>query len=114
MLNTDGTFEQFDNRIYGIRAAIKNLRSYFNSGANTIDSIIERWTSGDPDRVGRENYKKYVSRVSGEPRDRPLSWNFENAISMIQPMALWENGLTSGNGSGGITVEDFTTAWNLI
>ncbi|MEO6498293.1 MAG: hypothetical protein ABIN95_04740, partial [Mucilaginibacter sp.] len=40
--NTDGAFEQFTTYVYGIRAMIKNLLSYYRDGLNTVERIIYR------------------------------------------------------------------------
>lgn len=108
--NSDGKFEQFTNRIWGIRAAILNMRTRINGGANTIDKLITVWTSGEP-RNDQVNYINYVSEVSGIPKDRVISFNRNDVIRLIQPMALYENGPSK---AVGISTEDFNAAWNLI
>src|SRR5262245_28843201 len=39
--NTDGSFEQFTDYKYGVRALIILLRNYINGGKNTITKVFE-------------------------------------------------------------------------
>jgi len=91
--NTDGRFEQFMAPEYGYRAAVKNMRYYYdNEGRTNLKNIIERWNGlGLPS----SNYIKYVSDKTGIgqtakiPRD--FLYNAEKLWPIIRSMAEWEN-----------------------
>lgn len=67
-LNTDGSFEQFDNLQHGIRAALINLRTYIKRHrVNTPQAIIQRWA---PASDGN-NTTAYISKVCSLTGLRP-------------------------------------------
>ena len=69
--STDPTFAQFETLEYGLRAALKLLRTYYNKhGCKTIRQIVARW---DPE--GEKIISAYVKTVcqkTGLNPDTPL------------------------------------------
>lgn len=60
--NTDGTFEQFREMPYGIRALYRLLVTYVNKyKLRSVDAIIDRYApSGENREQNRTNYKQFV------------------------------------------------------
>ena len=60
--NTDGTFEQFTDMEYGIRALYRLLVTYVNKyNLRTVDEIIDRYApAGENSEAARSNYKQFV------------------------------------------------------
>ena len=51
--STDPTFAQFETLEYGLRAALKLLRTYYNKhGCRTIRQIVARWDPEGPKVIG--------------------------------------------------------------
>jgi len=107
--NTDGAFEQFYFFENGIRAMIKLIRNYIDSGKNTIRKIIASYApSSDPGN----NESVYISTVvnaSGIGADVVLDKEDKERIRLIiKGMAKQENG------GDYITDEHFNYAWSIL
>lgn len=89
--NTDGTFEQFQEYKYGVRAMTKLLINYINSGRNSIESILNSYSSGS------DAYKNYVSNRTGYTRNQILTADKEILRKLVQAMAYFENGVEAVN-----------------
>ena len=92
--NTDGTFEQFSDLVYGYRAALVLLRgkAYINGGYNTIEKIITKWAP-ESDGNYTTNYIANVSRLSGIDKDAVISRNDKDALcKIVYAMSISENG----------------------
>lgn len=92
--NTDGTFVQFTDIVFGYRAAFIILQRYINKhGRNNIDKIIDAWApDGEP---AQSNYKKSVSKSTGIDTRCILHFeDRENMVSLVAAMAKVENGVT--------------------
>lgn len=110
--NTDGKFEQFQNILYGYRAAIKTLKSYFNSGRDTILEITSRWApSGSGEGNNPENYARRVSNGTGINMNAQLSFTPELIVPIVREMAVVENGESFRNK---ISDNDILKAWQMI
>ena len=69
---TDKRFAQFESMEYGLRAALKLLRTYYhNHGCRTIRQIISRWAPAS-DKNHTEAYIQSVSRQTGILPDTQL------------------------------------------
>lgn len=106
--NTDGTFEQFTELVWGIRAALVNIRTYIKRDhIDTIQGIISRWA---PERDGN-NTKTYVDFVCDKIKLAPgtrVRYTDKGYLCMlVWAMALVECGQDIGMGK----VEN---AWALI
>ena len=91
-IQTDKTFEQFIDIIFGLRAGFYLLRKYINVyGDNTIEKIIRRWAP--PTENATTKYIDIVSRLTGIPARQ--EFRFENAeilIAIVNEMCFVENG----------------------
>lgn len=65
--NTDGTFEQFVDIAYGIRALSHILDSKYSRGLVTVDSIIRDYSATDQDA-----YVANVANALGVTPDQPI------------------------------------------
>lgn len=89
-------FVVFDTIQNGIRAHIKLLRNYINSGDNTIAKIINRWSP--PNGTGNtqastNNYISYVAQYAGIPMNEPVLFEMKPVIEKIaQAMTIFEHG----------------------
>lgn len=104
--NTDGRFKQFYNYIYGIRAAILNLQSYYKDGYRTIRQMITRWAP--PKENNTEGYIRFVSGYTGIGENAPVSDNRQVMKKLVEAIIIKENGrLYMGD-------DDFEKAWRLV
>lgn len=91
--NTDGKFEQFQNILLGYRAGIKNLKSYIDSGANTISKITSKWApTGSGEGNNPENYARRVSQGTGIGSTAQIPFSKQYIIPIVREMAVVENG----------------------
>jgi len=105
--NTDGAFEQFRAYVWGIRAMILNLRSYFNSGTNTIRKIITKWAPSS-DGNDTDAYINTVSAQTGLAPDQVLTFDRGTLQKLVRAMAYVENGRDA------VQPNQFNHAWDLI
>lgn len=106
--NTDGAFEQFTAYVWGIRAMIKNLLSYYSSGTNTLQGIIYKWAPPS-DNNDTAAYVAYVSNKTGFSPTQPIDLNNQTTMRKVV-MAMTE----VENGRPAVTTEQFNYAWNLV
>lgn len=88
--NTDGRFKQFYNYIYGVRAAILNIKAYMKKGYKTPRQIINRWAP--PGENNSENYIRYVSNYTGVPENSPVPYEKHTMQKLIEAIIIKENG----------------------
>lgn len=103
--NTDGEFKQFYSYVYGVRAAIVNLRAYNQKGYRTVRQIISRWAP--PSENKTENYINHVVDYTGFPGNSPIAYNKENVRKLVEAIILKENGKLF------LSRSDFNQAWEL-
>ena len=104
--NSDGRFKQFYNYAYGVRAAILNIKAYFNKGIKTPRQIINRWAP--PGENNTENYVRFVSNYIGIPENSPIQYEKSTIQKLIEAIIIKENGKLYLNQS------DFDKAWSAI
>lgn len=90
--NTDGSFEQFDTNINGIRAGAKLLSNYYRSnGLSTIEGIIDRFAPSV-----ENNTKAYITSVCEymgvEAHDVLNICDHQILASLLCAIILHENG----------------------
>ena len=95
--STDPTFAQFETLEYGLRAALKLLRTYYNKhGCKTIRQIVARWDPEGEKIIAA--YVKTVCQKTGLTPDTPLPPMKEETRVMwcdiVLAMATMECGLT--------------------
>ena len=96
--STDPNFAQFETLEYGLRAALKLLRTYYvKHGCRTITQIISRWAPEKENQVVA--YIKAVSQRTGIAPDAPLPpMKAETQVlwcDIVLAMAMVECGLNS-------------------
>lgn len=112
--NTDGSFEQFYQMVYGCRAMLKVLLTYINSyHLVTIPQIINRWAPA----VDNNNPTSYANTVSTESQisqDYIISSDDANALcSIAAAMAIVECGRSECENAG-VNYSLYMQAWGLI
>jgi hypothetical protein len=75
--NTDGVFEQFTDMKYGIRASLKLLHTYINSGRSTLQKIGDSWSDKDP------NYVAFLVNSVGIGKDTAILIDDQATIKKI-------------------------------
>ena len=103
--NTDGRFKQFYNYVYGIRAAILNIKAYFDKGVMTPKQIISRWAP--PGENNTENYIRFVSNYIRIPENNPVQFEKYTIQKLVEAIIIKENGKLY------MIKEDFNKAWQL-
>lgn len=91
--NTDGSFEQFHAMIYGIRAAIVNIRTIVRrNGELSLRGLISIWApSSDGNNV--QAYITQVSNLSSIKKDDFINIkDREQIAALVHAMAIVENG----------------------
>lgn len=104
--NTDGTFEQFQNYAYGLRAMIKLLLNYMGDGKTTIRQIIRKYAPSTDNNT--EAYVQAVSQAINFLPDTPLPATRTVVSALVRSMARHENGMNA------VTQRQLNEAWNLI
>ncbi len=100
--NTDKVFEQFTSMVYGVRALIKNLYSYFVSDKNlTLREIAYKWNP-DSNPANVEAYTKYLEEKTGYGRDTVLIPSELVLSRLTKAITEIENGYTWGIPDGTI------------
>ena len=92
-VQTDKAFVQFDERVYGYRAAFVLIGNYILRGMNTIKRIICRWA---PPSDGNNTYSyiKHVSDTTGIGVETPLDFEEEEKmVEIVRSMAQIESGI---------------------
>ena len=90
---TDKSFVQFTERVYGYRAAFVLLRGYIGKGKDTIGKIIAKWA---PSRDGNntQSYINYVSKSTGINASHALRWeDKDDLVEIVRSMAHMESGI---------------------
>lgn len=90
--STDKEFKQFTSMPYGYRAMFVNLKGYFARGLNTIEQIISAWA---PSKDGNNTkaYIAFVSKKTGIPSDKVLSFDTATARKLVAAISQQENGI---------------------
>jgi hypothetical protein len=108
--NTDGEFEQFESLMWGIRAAMVNLRNaYFRVGFQTIEKILYKWAP--PHENDTEGYIISIERCTRWDRNDLIQWNMDNIVILLKCMFDIENGI---NVSAYIPTSIYAEAWNRL
>ena len=108
--NTDGAFEQFESMDFGVRAAILNLRSYFDRGLNTVEKIVNTWAP--PSENNTSGYMGFVESCAGINRKKVLSFTPVQVAPILRCMFVMENGSQFENLLP--TTRDITRVWENI
>ena len=90
---TDKSFVQFTERVYGYRAAFVLLRNYIGKGKDTIGKIIAKWAPSS-DGNNTQSYINYVSSTTGINASHALRFEDKNdLVEIVRSMAHMESGI---------------------
>ena len=90
---TDKSFVQFTERVYGYRAAFVLILNYIAKGRDTIGKIIIKWAPSS-DGNNTQSYIDFVSRTTGIHPYQTLDFHDRNSmVSIVQSMAQMESGI---------------------
>ena len=90
-VQTDKSFVQFDNAIYGIRAVAKLLKNYQTRyGLNTIEEIISRWAPPSENITGA--YVKHVAEAANVNPREPINVS-DHLLPIVKTIIKHENGI---------------------
>lgn len=104
--NTDGTFEQFVEYRWGVRAMIKIIQNYKQQGINSLSGIILRWAPlfENPSFV----YIDFVTEQTGISAYIDFDFSKESLRKIVIAMTEFENGMPA------MTIRDFNNAWDIL
>ena len=90
-IQTDNTFFQFTDPIYGIRALTKILRTYRDKyDLKNIWAIINRYAP--PSENDTEAYKNFVTKKTGLSMLKKIDNSVEGYFPVVKAIILMENG----------------------
>lgn len=97
---------------YGIRAALKLLRTYITQhNCNTIDDIVARWCPDDTAKA----YAQAVSQRTGLALLTPIeASDRDTIIRLAMAMAECETGFTCRESSLYLKPSEFEAAWDIL
>ncbi len=101
----DSAFEEFDSMVWGLRAGLRNMRTWFERGNQTIEKIISVWAPESENDT--ESYIQYVSEKSGIPRDAVIEWEKDTFYPIVAAMCKIESQFDCD-------YELYKDAWNKI
>ena len=89
--NTDGSFEQFINYPYGVRALIKLIYTYYNRyNLQTVEAIITRFAPNNENNTA--SYILKVSKNLNVKRNQVFSLNASSLKALVLAIDQIENG----------------------
>lgn len=92
----------FSSFVYGIRAAIKDIKGKFGRGIDSIEELIYIWALGN-----REPYITFITNQTGFARNQKLTFNKNNIQKLVIAMGKFESTYT-------ISQSEFNSAWLLV
>ncbi|NDV47951.1 structural protein [Paludibacter sp. 221] len=102
---SDNDFEKFISMLFGLRAGIRLLKTYYNNGYCTISQIINRWAPYTENNT--EGYISAVERGTGISRYTILTFTPEMYYPIVREMCYYESYYVP-------TAEEFTTAYLMV
>lgn len=103
--NTDGTFEQFREYVFGVRAMIKLMQNYISQGNNTIRKIVNKYAPVSENPTSA--YLNFISERTGYGPDQKIT---AVTYPLVSAIAQFEN----GTGTEWITPQQFQAANQMI
>ncbi len=104
--NSDGSFEQFSEMKWGVRAMFVLIRNWINKGtATTLRAVVNRYAPANENNT--ERYIDFVSDRSGIKPDEILSADETTLKKLISAMIIKENG------DGHVNDNHINEGWNL-
>lgn len=106
--NSDGSFEQFETWVLGLRAMIKLIRNYIGNGYDSINKIVNRYAPSS-DGNNTNAYINSVVKETGILANKRISTDDKTALrKIIKAMVRKELGC------GLVTDSEFNKAWDLL
>ena len=102
---TDNAFKKFSSMVYGVRAAIRIIHTYyFNYRYNTIEKIISRWAP--PLENSTTDYINTVSKRAHILPNVIVIYTKDNILAIVKAMAYVESHVE-------LSKEILNEAWKL-
>lgn len=99
-----------EQRVWGYRAAIRNLRTYFRScGCRTITDVVLRWAPASDGNNDPLAYIAAISRLTGWQEERVLHFEEVTICRLVSAMAQVESRVPFGQDDALIQ-----RAWQLL
>lgn len=102
--NTDGTFEQFYEKKFGIRAGLKNIINKVARGKNTLNTLIPVYAPSSENNTGQ--YIQQISQWTGFDPSEAIPVEKDNMLKLASAIARKE-GVT-------LTDSEISEGYNLI
>ena len=85
----DPEFEEFDSMMLGVRAGLRNMRTWFNRGNKNLEKLISIWA---PDHENDTNsYIEFMERETGLDRNEDFEWTNEAVYPIAKAMCQIES-----------------------
>lgn len=105
--NTDKRFEQFTEKVWGVRAMTRIVKGWIDKGkANTIASIITKYAPASENDTTK--YIDFVAKQTGIVPNQTLNSDKKTLKPIILAMAQMEQG------KGAVTASEFDQAWKVL
>jgi hypothetical protein len=93
IVRSDSEFEQFEDPVFGLRAAIRLIRTHYRRGSNTIRKLAIVWAPpGENPHL--DNYVRAVARHAGINPDTTLDFSRDAHLRpVLLGMIRAENGM---------------------
>lgn len=91
-VTSDNGFEKFSEMKFGIRAAVKNLQTYYTKyKLKSVSKIINKWAP-DSDGNNTKVYSNYVAKAMNVSTTEDLSYTSETFAKLVAAMSEIEIG----------------------
>lgn len=105
-IGDDGEFVKFDTMNNGLRAAFRNLKTYFTKHKiNTVGGIVNRWAP--PVENDTAAYINFVTLKTGYGINQKLNFDFKTIAPIVKAMSQMESNYIP-------TDSELRTAWGSM
>jgi hypothetical protein len=105
-IGDDGTFIKFSNIVYGLRALIKILNTYYYvHNLRTVYDIISRWAPDNENNTSA--YARRVAAITGLGMNRKFDWSETNVEPIVDAICQVECGCK-------VNPQFIDTAWKFF
>ena len=104
-LGEEKGFCKFDTKVHGLRAIMKILRTYINTGTNTISAIMHRYAPSHENNT--EAYIQYVANQMGlSDGNVAVEWRQQTIMNLARAISQYESRYTPSD-------DELLRAWSL-
>ena len=89
MIGTEGGFMKFASMVWGVRAAIKNFKTWYGRGQTTLRMFITTYAPSSENDT--ENYINFISRNTKIDPDKKFTFDYETVKKILYYMFLLES-----------------------